>query len=143
MLFTSRGRTERSVGQRLQCCAVIALMCAAGPCLQASAKCEINFCTETNIINMFGVDAFDYPCGGPIYQARLIAWPHGCRDLIASADTILNMACTCEAVLGNVRVVQVSFAVPSSAATERNSAPTRTCCFRALSLIATAFASIP
>ena len=31
---------------------------------------------------------------------------HG-RDLIASADTILNMARTCEAVLGNVKTVQV------------------------------------
>ena len=29
------------------------------------------------------------------------------RDLIASADTILNMARTCEAVLGNVKSVQV------------------------------------
>ena len=47
-----------------------------------------------------------------ILDAMLMCWYTTCgRDLIASADTILNMARTCEAVLGNVKSVQVRWCV--------------------------------
>lgn len=49
----------------------------------------------------------DYADGAPAVRVASPSLVPACRDLISSADTIVDMARTCDSVLGNIKGVQV------------------------------------